>query len=76
MNMKEIREYCLAKQAVAEGFPFNDTDLVFKVSGKMFALLDLPEQARSISLKCAPELGELYPEVTPAYHFNKIIIPF
>ena len=75
MNIEEIREYCLAKPAVTEGFPFNDTALVFKVAGKMFALLDLSEDSRGISLKCDPELAielrEQHPEVTGAYHFNK-----
>jgi len=54
MNIKEIREYCIFKPAVTEGFPFNDTALVFKVAGKMLALLDLSEEARGISLKCDP----------------------
>ena len=75
MNIEEIREYCLDKPAVTEGFPFNDTALVFKVMGKMFALLDLSEEARGISLKCDPEkaieLREQHSEVTPAWHFNK-----
>ena len=75
MNIEEIREYCLAKPGVTEGFLFNDTALVFKVAGKMFALLDLSEEQRGISLKCDPEraieLREQYPEVTGAYHFNK-----
>ena len=66
------------KPAVTEGFPFNDTALVFKVAGKMFALLDLSEDERGISLKCDPELAielrEQHPEVTPAWHFNKIIM--
>ena len=75
MNIEEIREYCIAKPGVTEGFPFNDTALVFKVAGKMFALLDLSEDSRGISLKCDPELAielrEQHPEVTPAWHFNK-----
>jgi predicted DNA-binding protein (MmcQ/YjbR family) len=78
MNIEEIREYSLAKPAVTEGFPFNDTALVFKVAGKMFALLDLSEDSRGISLKCVPELAielrEQHPELTPAWHFSKIII--
>ncbi|MBN1953114.1 MAG: hypothetical protein JW801_18055 [Bacteroidales bacterium] len=41
MNYEDIREYCLAKPAVTESLPFNDTALVFKVAGKMFALPDL-----------------------------------
>ncbi|MFC2080928.1 MmcQ/YjbR family DNA-binding protein [Bacteroidota bacterium] len=75
MNIEDIREYCIAKPGVTEGFPFNDTALVFKVMGKMFAILDLSEDSRGISLKCDPELAielrEQHPEVTPAWHFNK-----
>jgi predicted DNA-binding protein (MmcQ/YjbR family) len=75
MNIEEIREYCLSKMEVNESFPFNDTALVFKVAGKMFALLDLSEDKRGISLKCDPELAvelrEQYKEVIPAWHFNK-----
>jgi len=67
MNLEEIREYCIAKPDVTEGFPFNETTLVFKVAGKMFALLDLSVESRGISLKCDPEreveLREQYPEV-------------
>ena len=75
MNFEEIREYCLSKPAVTEGFPFNDTALVFKVAGKMFALLDLSEENRGISIKCDPglaiELIEKYQEVEYAWHFDK-----
>jgi len=78
MNIEEIREYCISKPGVTEGFPFNETALVFKVAGKMFALLDLSEHSKGISLKCDPqlavELREQHPEVTPAYHFNKVIM--
>jgi predicted DNA-binding protein (MmcQ/YjbR family) len=74
MNIEEIREYCIAKPGVTEGFPFNDTALVFKVV-KIFALLDLSEKARGISLKCNPEraidLREQYEEIQPGYHLNK-----
>ena len=76
MNIEEVRNYCISLPGVSEGLPFNDTALVFKVYGKMFALLDLSEDARGISLKCDPELAvelrEQHPEVTPAWHFNKI----
>jgi len=75
MDIEEIRAYCLSKKGVSECLPFNDTSLVFKVADKMFALLDLSEESRGISLKCDPEvaieLREQYAEVTPAYHFNK-----
>ena len=80
MNIEEIRKYCLAKPGVTEGFPFNDTALVFKVAGKMFALLDLSEESRGLSLKCNPELAielrEQHSEGNPAWHFNKVIVSF
>ena len=76
MDLEQIREYCISKPGVTEGFPFNDTALVFKVAGKMFALLDLSEDSRGLTLKCDPELAielrEQHNEVTPAWHFNKV----
>ena len=75
MNIEEIRQYCISKPHVTEGFPFNDTALVFKVAGKMFALLDLSDDNHGISLKCDPGLAieqrEKHSEITPAWHFNK-----
>ena len=74
MNIEEIREYCLKKKAVKESFPFDETTLVFKVKGKMFALTSL-EKDPSINLKCDPEkaieLRERFPAVAPGYHMNK-----
>ncbi len=54
MNIEEIHEYCISRPGLTEGFPFNDTALVFKVI-KIFALLYLSEVARGISLKCDSE---------------------
>lgn len=74
MNIEEYRNYCLTKPEVTESFPFNKTVLVFKVLGKMFALIDV-EEYTFLNLKCDPErsieLRELYPGITGAYHFNK-----
>lgn len=74
MNIEDIREYCLLKNHVTEGFPFDDTTLVFKVMNKMFALLSLKED-HSINLKCDPdkaiELRSHYDFVLPGYHMNK-----
>lgn len=74
MNIEEIREYCLQKKAVTESFPFDESTLVFKVMGKMFALTSL-EKEPSINLKCDPgkaiELRERFPAVQPGYHMNK-----
>jgi predicted DNA-binding protein (MmcQ/YjbR family) len=74
MNIESIREYCLSKPEVTESFPFGETTLVFKVLGKMFALMNLDSEPR-VNLKCNPEkaieLREEYSAVLPGYHMNK-----
>ncbi|MBN2635151.1 MAG: MmcQ/YjbR family DNA-binding protein [Prolixibacteraceae bacterium] len=74
MNIEDLREYCLSLKGVSENFPFDETTLVFKVSGKMFCLTDL-EDDFAIALKNDPEknieLREEYPAIKPGYHMNK-----
>jgi predicted DNA-binding protein (MmcQ/YjbR family) len=74
MDIEFVREYCVSKPQVTESFPFDDVTLVFKVFGRMFALLNL-EGELSINLKCDPEkardLREKYSYVLPGYHMNK-----
>ena len=74
MNIEELREYCISKEGVTEDFPFDETTLVFKVAGKMFALTDL-EGELSVNLKCDPsvaiDLRERYSCVRPGFHMNK-----
>ena len=41
MNIEELRAYCLTKPMATEDFPFDETTLVVRVMGKMFALIDL-----------------------------------
>ena len=43
MNIEQFRDFCLAKKGVTESFPFDQNTLVFKVSGKMFALTSLKD---------------------------------
>lgn len=75
MDAESLRNYCLSKKAVTEGFPFDESTLVFKVAGKMFALLSLDSIPLSISLKCKPEkaieLRETYATINAGYHLNK-----
>ena len=75
MNVEELREYCLKKKGVAEDFPFDEETLVFKVMGKMFALVPLERIPLQVNLKCDPEksveLREKYDSIQPAYHMNK-----
>jgi len=76
MNIEGFRAYCLGKKGVAEGFPFDETTLVFKVMGKMFALTGLERQPATVNLKCDPEkaveLREAFDGIIiPGYHMNK-----
>jgi predicted DNA-binding protein (MmcQ/YjbR family) len=74
MNIEAFREYCISKSGVTEDFPFDETTLVFKVAGKIFALTDLEDEF-SINLKCDPEraiaLREQYTCITPGFHMSK-----
>ncbi len=76
MNIEEFRSYCLNKPYVTEEFPFDETTLVFKVLGKMFALSGLGRQPPAINLKCDPErsitLREEYDgTIISGFHMNK-----
>ena len=54
MDIEIIRDYCLKKKGVTEGFPFGDGTLVFKVMSKLFCLSNL-EPPIHINLKCEPK---------------------
>ncbi len=73
MLPETVREYCLTFKGVTESFPFDEDTLVFKVMGRIFALLSLED--RTLNLKCDPKkaitLRETFAAVTPGYHMNK-----
>jgi len=75
MDAAAFREYCLRKNSVTEETPFGPDNLVFKVAGKMFALLALDEVPAAANLKCDPdralELRDRFEGVRPGYHMNK-----
>ena len=66
---------CGAKPGSAEDYPFGDDVAVFKVAGKMFALVSLGAPPGSISLKCDPDMAAglraRYPAITAGYHLSK-----
>lgn len=72
---ESIRDHCLGKKGAEESFPFGESTLVFKVGGKMFALLSLDANPPEMNLKCEPALAEKlredHPNVKPGYHMNK-----
>ena len=76
MNVEQLREYCISKEGVTEGFPFDEHTLVFKVMDKMFALVALERAPSQVNLKCDPEralaLREEYDGIIiPGYHMSK-----
>lgn len=79
MDIIQLREYCLSFKGATEDFPFDEDTLVFKVMGKMFALVGLEKWEMgypAINLKCDPEkaieLREKYPEeIYAGYHMSK-----
>ncbi|HRP30682.1 MAG TPA: MmcQ/YjbR family DNA-binding protein [Agriterribacter sp.] len=75
MNVEQIREYCLSKEAVEESLPFGPDVVVFKVDGKIFLLLPLDTESPQFNVKCDPdkveELRAQYANVLPGYHMNK-----
>lgn len=74
MDMESLRNYCLMKNGATEELPFDENSPVYKVMGKIFAIINLIPPY-SINLKCSPEkavdLRERYDAITPGYHMNK-----
>lgn len=75
MDIELLREYALSKPGTTESFPFDESTLVFKVLGKMFALIGLERLPAQVNLKCDPEYAQElrveYQEITGGYHMSK-----
>ena len=75
MTLVQLREFSLSQPGATEDTPFGPEILVYRIAGKMFALVDWQAEPLSINLKCEPELAlllrEIHPEVKPGWHMNK-----
>lgn len=75
MTFKTLNDYCLNLTGAVKEYPFDETTAVYKVGGKMFALIDEEARPPRINLKCDPyyarELREMYENVIAGYHMNK-----
>ena len=71
MDRNEVEAACRQRLGATEGYPFGEGALVFKVAGRIFAIL----VGSSVSLKCDPGhaaiLRETYRAITPGYHLDK-----
>ncbi|MGK0357737.1 MAG: putative DNA-binding protein (MmcQ/YjbR family) [Bradymonadia bacterium] len=75
-----VRANLLGQPGCVPEFPFGPEAEVFKVKGKMFALMPVSApsgdvRAPSVTLKCDPDqaiaLRARYPAITPGYHMSK-----
>ncbi|NNE27225.1 MAG: MmcQ/YjbR family DNA-binding protein [Saprospiraceae bacterium] len=75
MDIETLRNYCLSKKGCEESFPFDEETLVFKVMGKIFAILPLEYEVPRVNLKADPEQSiiwrELHAQIYPGWHMNK-----
>lgn len=73
MDHESVCAACAAQPGSEATGPFGPDNVVYKVGGKMFALVSL-ELAR-LNVKCDPEravqLRERHPAVEPGYHMSK-----
>ncbi|HPQ45160.1 MAG TPA: MmcQ/YjbR family DNA-binding protein [Syntrophales bacterium] len=75
MTLEDIFAYCHAKKGVTEEYPFGPETPVFKVMGKVFAIVAIESDPLRINLKCDPAdavaFRDVYPAIRPGYHMNK-----
>lgn len=78
MNIEEVRDLCLSLPFAEECTPFvncHSDVVVFKVAGKMFAMLAV-DTSRRVFLKCDPDYAVTLRDkyigvIEPAWHCNK-----
>lgn len=75
MNKEEIEKYLSKFKGSESSQPFGPEALVYKVMGKMFALVSQGEEISRVTLKCNPEDGAMlvgtFKSVVPGYYMNK-----
>ena len=75
MHLLELENILESKKGSKKEFPFGLDVAVYKVMGKMFALVSVKDANIHINLKCEPHdaMGyrDIYACVTSGYHMNK-----
>lgn len=75
MYYSDVRDYCLELPGTEEDFPFGVDIYVYKVKGKIFAILFTGQGEARLNLKCDPDealaLRDIFPAISPGYHMNK-----
>jgi len=75
MKKSKLEKYLTSLNGSDSSYPFGPQALVFKVMGKMFALVSQNENIPRVTLKCAPADAEVlvneFESVIPGYYMNK-----
>jgi predicted DNA-binding protein (MmcQ/YjbR family) len=75
MNYEALEKLLLSRNGAIIDYPFGPEAAVFKVAGKMFAIVAWEDDPLRVSLKCDPLeadfLRTMYDAVKPGYHLNK-----
>ena len=75
MNKQSLEKFLASFKGTESSYPFGPEALVYKVMGKMFALVSQGEEVPRVTLKCVPEDGALlvgqYESIVPGYYMNK-----
>lgn len=75
MTYAQLEQQLLSHRDAVLDYPFGPQAAVFKVAGKMFALVAWQHEPFRISLKCDPVeadfLRGMFEAVKPGYHLNK-----
>lgn len=75
MKKQALEKYLSSFKGAEASHPFGPEALVFKVAGKMFALVSQLENPPRVTLKVVPDDGEVlvgqFASVTPGYYMDK-----
>jgi predicted DNA-binding protein (MmcQ/YjbR family) len=75
MTRDEVVAICASFPNAVQDYPFGDGVAVFKIGGRMFALVSLDGDPGSVNLKCDPDIAldlrARHAAVRPGYHQNK-----
>jgi predicted DNA-binding protein (MmcQ/YjbR family) len=75
MTFETLGKQLLASSGACVDYPFGPEAAVFKIAGKMFAIVAWQAEPLEISLKCDPAeadyLRNTFTAIRPGYHLNK-----
>jgi predicted DNA-binding protein (MmcQ/YjbR family) len=75
MTPDELNDFALEFPETTEEPAFGPGTNVYKVAGKVFAIMEPTLETPQVTLKCEPslalELRAQFPTITPGYHVNK-----